>query len=341
MPFPLIAAGVGAVGNIIGGIMGSKAEKAAADQNYQINLMNYYQRERERQEAINEARTQRAEAHLGQTDAQGNRVYFVPGQGWVTELSPESRQMNEVQRREEMLRLNQDLPAARQKMFENLSRQRGEENRATAIMEAMGRHRREDPREVTARRNLAAAEGINQGFDETENAMFRELIRSGSSGVGKAAARSGAARGEALRKAFLENQSGAKAESDEAYERGIANMGNNYNMWATRASGMPPAQFNPRDVYGPANQMLSGARGQGGQASSNLLNAFGKQGGTMEEQPALMGPAKTVIGGTNALVSGLERVGAGNRNEDAYSQYSQYGGGGGYSPLLDKGTART
>ncbi len=92
----ILGALLGAGGSIAGGLMGAGAQEKAADQNWQINLLNYYARERERQDRIRQAGIERRDRHLGSTDANGNRTHFVPGQGWVSELSSEGKAMNDA-----------------------------------------------------------------------------------------------------------------------------------------------------------------------------------------------------------------------------------------------------
>ena len=64
---------------------------------------------------------------LGTTDAQGNRTYFKPGVGWVTELAEGQRELSDLYSAEELAQL-QDVKAKRGQMYKNLARQGREEN---------------------------------------------------------------------------------------------------------------------------------------------------------------------------------------------------------------------
>jgi hypothetical protein len=80
----------------------SKATEKASDQNYQINKENLAFQKVAREEGIEVAKRLEAEGKLGVTDAYGNRVRFVPGKGWVTELSPLQQAIADLVQREQM-----------------------------------------------------------------------------------------------------------------------------------------------------------------------------------------------------------------------------------------------
>src|ERR1043165_2882906 len=98
----MIGALIGAAATIGSGILGANAESDAANKNWQIDLLNYYARQQERFDTIQQAREQSAENKLGVTDAAGNRTHFIPGVGWVTELSDEQKTLQEGYQQEEL-----------------------------------------------------------------------------------------------------------------------------------------------------------------------------------------------------------------------------------------------
>lgn len=327
MVAPILAALISGGTTLAGGLLGAGAESDAANLNYQLGLLNYYQREQERRDAINEAKRQRQDAYLGATDAQGNRTYFIPGKGWVTDLTPESEALQDAFQAEEMRIIGQDLPAKRQQMFANLARQRGEGGYANALMEAMGRVQRDSPRDVINRRNQMAGEGITEGFDDTQEAAMRNLARTGSSNQSKVLSELAGARSKALRNAFMQNAEGARAESEDTYSRRLGNMSQLYNMFATRASAMPDAQFRPRDISGPSQE---GARAAGQSAGSNLINAFAKQGGTFSEVEPRYGMANTIAQTGSALMAALGRQAGREQMDQGYGAYNDFLGGSAY-----------
>jgi len=87
---------LGAFANVVGAGLGASAASKADDTNWDINLLNYYQRERERNDAIQQGRHQEHDTKLGATDAAGNRTYFKPGVGWVTDLAPQQKTLQDA-----------------------------------------------------------------------------------------------------------------------------------------------------------------------------------------------------------------------------------------------------
>lgn len=280
MPFPMMlaAAGIGAGGNIISGLLGNSAQQQANEQNYQIALMNYYAQEQARRESQYEASRQDRESKLGTTDAQGNRTYFKPGVGWVSELSGEQSELSDLYREEELAGM-QDLKAKRGQMYKNLARQGREENTAGGLMEAMMRNYRGDPSQAVGRRNRMTAEAANEGMDTAMSAAMVDALRTGTGGQAKIASQFGREKYDALRKAFLENAEGAQEAEDTRFIGEQGNLANLYNAFATRASAMPDAAYNPRNLEGATAAQLGQAM-TGGANSSNRLQA------AMSQKPA-------------------------------------------------------
>lgn len=291
MVLPLLAAGIGAGASLIGGLMGSSAEKQAAQMNYNIALMNYYAQQEQFRQATAEAQKQAAESKLGSTDAQGNRTYFKPGVGWVTDLSPQQKQLQDMYNAEETTQIAHDIPIKRRMMMENVGRQQQEGGFADALMAAMQRLRPQDPQEIIGQRNLLSAEGINEGTRPAIETATRNALRMGNtSGAADIASRIGVGQGEALRKAFMENEIGARDQSNANFGTAQANLANMYNTFATRASALPDAPYSPRNIQGDPNAQRSGSASSGA-----LLNALGRAAPELNyQQPALMGMANTI-----------------------------------------------
>jgi hypothetical protein len=317
MVLPLIAAGIGAGASLIGGFMGASAEKQAAQMNYNIALMNYYAQQEQFRQATAEAQKQAAEGKLGTTDAQGNRTYFKPGVGWVTDLSPQQKQLQDMYNAEETAQVAHDIPIKRRVMMENVGRQQKEGGYADAIMAAMQRARPQDPQEIIGQRNLMSAEGINQGTRPAIETATRNALRMGNTtGAADIATRIGVGQGDALRKAFMENEIGARDQSQANFGTAQANLANMYNTFATRASATPDAPYNPRNITGNPAAMSAGNAAQGA-----LLNAYGRAAPELNyQQPVQYGAANTIAQlGNNILGMG--------QGQDAYNYRQQQQGG--------------
>jgi len=80
----------------------AKATEKASDENYRINKENLEFQKVAREEGIETALRLEREGKLGVTDAYGNRVRWVEGKGWVTELSPLQQAIADLVQREQI-----------------------------------------------------------------------------------------------------------------------------------------------------------------------------------------------------------------------------------------------
>jgi len=317
---------LGAFANVVGAGLGASAASKADDTNWDINLLNYYQRERERNDAIQQGRHQEHDTKLGATDAAGNRTYFKPGVGWVTDLAPQQKTLQDAYQREEEQQLLNDLPKKRGVLNANVKRQRGEDVDASALRDAFGRLHRTDPAQTEALMNAASVRGINEGYDTTLADAMRSSIRTGASNSGKVAAAIGEQKSKALVDAFLNNKINAQGQASQEYDAARSNLANLYNMFASRASAMPDVAYNPRNIEGLAAQQLGQTKGSADQAAGALLNAFAKQGGTMMPVEPNYGPANAFITGGNALAQAFDSSNADAQRRAAFENYGKYTG---------------
>lgn len=329
----------GAFATLGAGALGAGAADRAAAYNYQVDLLNYYSREQERRDAIQAASRQErrtdkqiAESKLGTTDAQGNRVQFIPGQGWVTTLADDQQQLQDLYQNEELAQLLQDLPKKREVLNQNVIRQRGEDTTANALLNAFGRIDYEDPREIENQLNQASSMGITKGYDDTLREAMRGALRTGSA-PGKISAEIGKARASSLQDAFMNNKINARGQSEENVSRKQANLANLYNMFATRASSMPDVAYNPRNIegitaaqQGGAMSGLAGTQGLGQNSAGALINAFAKQGGSMNPIEPNYGWANAVQSGGTALAEAFQSMGDERARMAALGSYGDYSG---------------
>jgi hypothetical protein len=180
-------------------------------------------------------------------------------------------------------------------MFRNIAQQRGESDYADAIRSGMMNIREQPSEDAAAIQNLIGAEGINEGYDATQENALRAAFRAGG-GMGDVAAKVGAARSNDLRKLFAGNNQAAKDEAYNRYSTRVGNEANKYNMFAARGSAMPAVQYNPKDIGGETGNLLSRAAGAGANAAGAALNAYAQPGPQLKyEAPVNYGMAKTLM----------------------------------------------
>lgn len=326
---------LGAFATLGSGALGAMASGNAAAYNYNVDLLNYYARERERFDSIQQAKRQEADTKLGVTDAAGNRTRFIEGVGWVTDLSDDQQQLQELYQNEELQQLQNDLPAKRAILNQNVERQGRENTQASALLDAFQRVRRTEPRHIENLSNRASSLGINEAFDTTLQDAMRSAIRQGASNSGRVAADIGKERAKALEAAFLNNKLNARTQSDERYAMERGNAANLYNMFASRASAMPDVAYNPRNIEGLASAASEGAANRNMQAGGTLVNAFAKQGGSMPRIDPDYGWANALGSGGQALAAAFGTMSADQQRKQAFQNYGAYAG---MDDMFQKGT---
>lgn len=316
---------LGAAATIGGGILGANAQNQAAAYNYNMDLLNYYQRERERTESIRRAEEQERDVKLGTTDASGNKTHFIEGVGWVTDLSDDQRALQEAYQREEMAQFG-DLDHKRNILESNVQRQGRENLQGDALFDAFQRIERGDSRDVENLMNQASVRGISTGYDELMQAFSQNALRTGASNSGKMLNELASGKARELERAFMDNKINAKGQAAQQYDAERGNMANLYNMFASRASAMPDVAYNPRNIDGMSSQMQGMNMQRDGQSQAALINAFAKKGGSMPRiaLDTYMGAANAVTSGGNQLAAALGKAGAAGQRNNAFSQYEQY-----------------
>lgn len=299
-PISLIGALAGAAGSFIGA--GASAD--AQDKNWQVNLLNYYLRERERRDRIQAAQESRRDTKLGATDARGNRTYFKEGQGWVQELSPEDEQLQDAQLREQFLTLAQDLPRRRRQEVANESRRGREGVEADSLLNAFGEIQRENPRDFESLLRLASSEGINSAFDDSTGDALKSATRMGSSNAGSIVSSIGRARSDALSRAFLQSRIDAERTVGDRYDQKRNQAFQLYDAMAGRASGVPNVSYNPQRTGGNTDALMSQFASLFAGDNRALEGAFGQKGGEVDYMQPDMGLANA-FATTGSLLGGL------------------------------------
>lgn len=300
-PFSMIGGGLGAVGGVVSGIMGAQAASEASDTNWEIALLNYYARNRERQDRIQEAASNKRDTKLGFTDGEGSTSKFVEGQGWVTQLADRAKQIQDLQRGEQKNVLQHDMPMKRRSMDRNEARSLEDESTADSLRRNM---RDLQPGDDSQLENLlleSATHGLNRGYDEATGAAVREAARTDSSNTPRILSSINKDRAESYAKAGIEAKLKAHGSGDKEYQQKRDSLANLYNMFATRASVGPDVSFKPEQI-GKTNDLFAsqGSKQQLG-AGNSLADAFGAKGGTMDYTQPNYGPANAMGGGASAL----------------------------------------
>lgn len=321
---------LGAGGGIAGALIGAEESAQTRDMNWAINIMNFQQRERERNEAIAMANKLRAEQKLGSTDIRGTRVKFVPGQGWVTTGSPEVLEMMKLQDAEQRKQLTEDLPMRRKVMQRNYAR--GLEDEGIADM-----YRRQLYNTAPARSDDALASdlyraqamGIREATQDAGRRAYTQLYRTSSNSragdVAGALAREG---NRAYAQAALQSKLMSRGQGQKEVDARRNQLSNLYNLFATRASQLPEVNYRPQSIdnSGQLDSATKGLLTAGGLATQTA----GAKGGTLDYISPDYGMANAVGGGASALASAFRAAGA-KGGGGGQGGVSGFGGTGGSS----------
>lgn len=311
MVLPLLGALVGAGGSIASGIIGAGAADTAAQYNWAANLLNYYQREREREEAIRQANQTRHDNKLGITDAQGTRTHFVEGIGWVVDEAPDVSQMRDLQDAEQRQVLTHDLPQRRAGMDRNYKRSLQEEALADMFRRQMGNVQRDDDRVYEDAIYQAATQGINDASDRSASLALTHAMRTGgsNSNIGRTVEALSTTRNDALAKAAADARLKSLGMGQSQFEKERGGLANLYNMFAARAAALPDVSYRPQPVSTEANQNVGGLSASDIRTGALAQQAYGAKGGTLDYIQPNYGWANAVGGGASALASALRTAG--------------------------------
>jgi hypothetical protein len=311
----MMGGALGAVGSIAGAFIQADAQKYAANTNYSIALMNYYQRERERTQARLEAQRIERKQDLGMTDIEGTKTAFTPGLGWRTTPTAQKQALMNREQAEKMAQFG-DTAMKRRQIQANVGQQAQERDKARALFDEMSRTSTPGAGEIE--RILLGAQGTasNRAFDDTLKIGARQSMRTGAnpskllSEIGRARAQE---QGSMAGQARLQGLQMAPQLEDQDMKM----KANLYNLFATRASAMPDVSFSPTPIdSGAAAGAMKGSQGSGELA----VKAAMMEGGRMPFVPPMYGMANAV-GATGMALQGLTK--------NAQPMFNE--GGGGYS----------
>lgn len=249
MVLPLLGALAGAGGGIASALIGAGAQDEANQYNWMINLYNLAQRKRERREAREEAHRIEKKQDEGATDALGNRVHYVEGKGWVTELSDQQQELYDYF-------YNQELPERRKQFERNARTSREDADVANALLNEFRRIKKENPHEVSSLLYQQASRGIGEASREIGEVASRQGLRMGRNNMGDVLGDIGRQGMDARANARVDSKLRAKDYVDSKYNQARDTAANRYNMFATRAGNPLGASYDPQSIPASANSLM-------------------------------------------------------------------------------------
>lgn len=195
---------IGGVASVAGGLLGSKSSSKANKLNAQIAAQNYELDKR----ALELSEKQYADSQKGYSDSYGNRAYFDPQRGWVSEAP-----------------------------ISSVDRRIAEGGAADQLLAEMMAIRRRDPEEIRRERDLAATAGFNTGFDDAAELSLTSAMRAGPGSLGVVSDRLAKSRGQALADILQRNAAGSYSASYDEQAGARQPVAQLYSTMAGRAEG--------------------------------------------------------------------------------------------------------
>lgn len=272
-PFTIIQAGsgiAGALGSLFGGGQNAAAYLQAVMAQRQMAL----------QREIADRQMELATA--GSRNARGDSIRYVPGVGWVENLSPQSAAMQGASDAEAMQRYNVDLPRAREGRTMNFARRLDESSAANTALNnyrnVQGRSGDAILNALIERNSAAALDPLNR----YNNAVQLSALRTNSSAAQPVAEanRQGAA---GLRTAIAEARLAAPAMANEERSGVKGDNLNQYNLLATRASNIDDVPFESSNLASNLSSSADRARAAAPAALYGASTSLARGGGPMIE----------------------------------------------------------
>jgi len=293
------AALISAGGNLLGGMFGANESNRATNAQIAMNQMQINSQDRNNMLQRMFLAQQYNDAKMGSTDARGNRTSFIPGQGMTTTLSPQARALLEASDREELLRMTNDAPMARQTLMRNYERQGKENTAADGLLEELMRGPAMSRSDLESMYRLRMRKDMGEGYDKASNDAARTGLRTGAD-MSKTLSKIAKQRSEGYAGAGNEAALTANNAFDSMEGNRVSRGSSLYNMMAARASGNNNNTFQPfstssiDNAASTAQNKLAYAGGM--QAQMNP----GGYGGTTTVKPDFSN-AQLLAGGGDAM----------------------------------------
>jgi hypothetical protein len=287
MAFP-IGAALMAGSTLLGGIMGNSAQKK--------------QLKAQEQQAANELAIQKEQLALQkelqrrgiatQVDANGNVTsYDEASNSWKTVLSPTQQRLQTLSDAEQIAQLTTDAPMSRLESIVNATRRSKEGTTADGIRASLSDSLVNPVRgsDLASSLRLSREKAVNQGFDDVSRSIGTQALRSGASGGSALAASLAKQRAQAIAQTIGNPDIEGMQAAAEMNSNKRSELGNLYNVMASRASGAPVGSFSPTGTAVNASSALAAARGLAGQSSGQAGNLLAQAGQTTRTTPDYVG----------------------------------------------------
>lgn len=251
-----ITAGAALLGTA-GGLLGQQSAHANAAAQLDLGFRQFYAQQRLQ-------RLQEELATASETDARGNRRYYIPGVGWTQDVTDTTRGLLSAEDAERRAQLTGDAITARNIRTANAGRQVQEGAIADMLRQRYVDNAGRSTPEIQGNMILASQADARAAGDKGMRALLaaRQGITLSPDDMGVSSARTGAniARAKLAAPTMANEEAGAAAQA----------RANPYNLFATRAVAPIDAAFNPSTI---SSELRTAGNMQNYMAGNNLAAA--------------------------------------------------------------------
>ncbi len=250
-----ITAGSSLLGTV-GGLFGQRDQEALAQAQTDLGFRQFYAQQRLQ-------RLQEELATASETDARGNTRRYIPGVGWVQDVTPTTRGLLLAEDQERRQQLTGDAVTARSIRNANAGRQVGE---GAAAQQLFRRYMDNAGRSVPELQGNMIVSSLADARASMQRPMSALLAARQGIDRGGPSRIDGAQTSAILARAKLGAPSMANEEAGAAGQSRL----NPYNLMATRASAPIDAAFNPSSI---SSELRTAGNMQNYLASNNMAGA--------------------------------------------------------------------
>lgn len=210
----------------------------------------------------------------GQTDARGNYTHYVPGRGWVTDVTPETKGLITSSDANQRNNAVTALTRGRMEQGQNFQRRQQEGGIAQSLLDQYKAGYGAPTREgVQGQQRLAGVTGANETADNMKSGIAAAALRSGGSLLPVANNFANINRGAVVgTRSAIANADAASPGIYEAQKQNYTkSMTEPYNLMATRASNITDTPFTPENVSAGVDSTRQAADAYGQNSMSKAI----------------------------------------------------------------------
>lgn len=299
---PWLALGGGVAGGIAGMFGGPSDAEIAAERQYQLQMLQYYQ-------MLDQAAKQEKLGRATQVDAQGGRTYYDPATNtWVAEPSAIEKSLIDAQSNESLARNVTDALARRRGLQTNERARIAEGGLAQSRLRD---YVNETVNPSTTQAGLAGAlaeqalRGVNDSYAKQRGDLSRIALRTGSNG-GDILAKLGKAQAESSGRALMDAKLQAMTQAPALAQAKREALLGEYNTLGNRATNAYDSPIQTNQIGSTLAQALMNQSGRYDNSVTNATTTMQNAFAHLPQEPVQ--PNVDYLAGTKDFLKGFSSM---------------------------------